>query len=572
MDNSKINVRTIPTGVHIRDATSEEGEAPGMQIEGYAALFSQASRPMPFYEVIEPGALDGVDLSDVQLLFGHDFNNILARADSGTLTVKVDDKGLFFVATLPDTQLGRDTYTNIKNGNVKGCSFRYTDADGGVGWGEDDDGNTVRHVYQIADVFELSLTSLPSYDETSVAVKRSYDDYLKGEKDLKDEKPEDKKPEDEQQDDSKLDVKASEDNSEAKPTEDNSKTEDADKQHTDEEDPASSAANGDGTTDEDDEEEETGEKVPLEQKKGEKKKMSKNLTENAAANAEVRSFEQYVKSHGNARDGVKTIDNEAVIPKQIMTAVEEAPDPNDLYQHVTRKIVSAPSGTLPVIPRAGSGFTTKEELAENPELAFQYKSVDYKVLSRAGVLPISQEMIDDDPNSIATTVSTFVNQSTRLTEQRLIGATLLKFSRTKSVESADDLKTAVNVDIRAGYKKAFVLSRSAFNIVDQWKDDNGRYLLQDSITSDSGQMLLGKPVYFVDDEILQKGTADAPDTTIRGWVGDLKAGVLDAVRKETTVKWTDNDIWGEKLSAYLRSDVVVAIDEAGELLEFAPKA
>ncbi|WP_127849478.1 phage major capsid protein [Lacticaseibacillus hulanensis] len=569
MDNSKINVRTIPTGVHIRDATSDEGETPGMQIEGYAALFGEASRPMPFYEVIEPGALDGIDLSDVQLLFGHDFNNILARADSGTLTVKVDDKGLFFVATLPDTQLGRDTYTNIKNGNVKGCSFRYTDADGGVGWGEDDDGNTVRHVYQIADVFELSLTSLPSYDETSVAVKRSYDDYLKGEKDVKDDQTEEKNTDDAQStgSDSETDKNKKKDE-QASAEDDSAASEDESQQSNDNGDDTQQVDDGDAT----DDTEETGEDVPLDQKKGEKKKMSKNLTENAAANAEVRSFEQYVKSHGHARDGVRMIDNEAVIPKQIMTAVEEAPDPNDLYQHVNRKIVNTPSGTLPVIPRAGAGLTTKEELAENPELAFQYKSVDYKVISRAGVLPISQEMIDDDPNSIASTVSEFINQSTRLTEQRLIGAALLKFKRNKTIASADDLKTAVNVDIKAGYKTAFVLSQSAYNIVDLWKDNEGRYLLQPSITSASGQTLLGKPVYFVEDEILQAGTTDTPDTAIRGWVGDLKAGVLDAVRKETTVKWTDNDIWGEKLSAYLRSDVVVAIDEAGELLNFSPKA
>lgn len=93
------------------------------QISGYAVTFNQPSKPLPFIEYISPHAFDNVDFSEVQLLYAHDYDNILARVDSGTLSLKVDDKGLFFVATIPDTSLGNDVYENVDNGNLKGLSF-----------------------------------------------------------------------------------------------------------------------------------------------------------------------------------------------------------------------------------------------------------------------------------------------------------------------------------------------------------------------------------------------------------------------------------------------------------------
>lgn len=175
-----------PTTVHdirtfqISDLTvSRDTSSGGRQISGYAVMFNQPSKPLPFIEYISSDAFKNVDMSEVQLLYAHDFDNILARVDSGTLSLKSDDKGLFFIAQIPDTTLGNDVYTNVSNGNLKGLSFSADIAPNGDDWDTQDDGTVIHTINQFAHLYEISLTSIPAYTETSVQVSRDYKEVLR---------------------------------------------------------------------------------------------------------------------------------------------------------------------------------------------------------------------------------------------------------------------------------------------------------------------------------------------------------------------------------------------------------
>ena len=146
------------------------------QIAGYAIVWDTPSTNLPFTEVIKAGALDGVNLSGVLALYNHDFANVLGRVDAGTLKLAVDDHGLHFVLDIPDTTLGHDVYTNIKNGNLKGLSFRFTIANGGETW-KQINGQPTRVISKIATMREISLVSVPAYDDTSVEVTRSFKEF-----------------------------------------------------------------------------------------------------------------------------------------------------------------------------------------------------------------------------------------------------------------------------------------------------------------------------------------------------------------------------------------------------------
>lgn len=148
------------------------------QIAGYAIVWDTPSTNLPFTEVIKAEALDGVDLSSVLALYNHDFANVLGRVDAGTLKLAVDDHGLHFVLDIPDTTLGHDVYTNIKNGNLKGLSFRFTIANGGEAW-KQINGQSTRVISKIATMREISLVSVPAYDDTSVEVTRSFKEFTK---------------------------------------------------------------------------------------------------------------------------------------------------------------------------------------------------------------------------------------------------------------------------------------------------------------------------------------------------------------------------------------------------------
>lgn len=160
----------------LRSATNDDSSIG--QIAGYAIVWDTPSTNLPFTEIIQKGALDGVDLNDVLALYNHDFANVLGRVDSDTLKLKIDEKGLHFVLDIPDTTLGHDVYTNIKNGNLRGLSFRFTIADGGERWQRVNDTPT-RVISKIETMREISLVSVPAYDGTSVEVTRSFEEYTK---------------------------------------------------------------------------------------------------------------------------------------------------------------------------------------------------------------------------------------------------------------------------------------------------------------------------------------------------------------------------------------------------------
>ncbi|MQS43978.1 HK97 family phage prohead protease [Companilactobacillus mishanensis] len=153
----------------------KRAESNGNNLSGYAIIFDQPSEDLGgFIEYVDRSALDGVDLSKVQLLYNHNWDNILARTDSGTLSLQVDDRGLFFNAQIPDTTLGNDVSENVRNGNLKGCSFGFTIRNDS--WQNTTSDTAIRHITEIDDLFELSITPMPAYQETTVS-KRSLDKF-----------------------------------------------------------------------------------------------------------------------------------------------------------------------------------------------------------------------------------------------------------------------------------------------------------------------------------------------------------------------------------------------------------
>lgn len=176
MKNLNLDTRTLPVkSTNLRAVANSDGTT---TVQGRAIVFNQPSQPLPFLEYIDPHALDDVDFSHTLLLYGHDFNQILARADAGSLSVHIDNQGLTFKATLPDTTLAHDTRENISAGNVQGCSFGFKIADGGDYWDTATDGTALHFVTKIETVDELTLTPIPAYTQTSVQVQRSLDQIL----------------------------------------------------------------------------------------------------------------------------------------------------------------------------------------------------------------------------------------------------------------------------------------------------------------------------------------------------------------------------------------------------------
>lgn len=137
----------------------------GMTFEGYAAVFNSDSSPLPFIERIAPGAFSKSlkSRNDIKLLWNHDTSLVLGSTRAGTLRLIEDSFGLKAIASLPDTQAGRDAAVLLKRGDVSAMSFGFTVPVGGDSW--DKSGN-VRTLNRVS-LHEVSLVAFPAYSSTT---------------------------------------------------------------------------------------------------------------------------------------------------------------------------------------------------------------------------------------------------------------------------------------------------------------------------------------------------------------------------------------------------------------------
>ncbi|MCY7923976.1 phage major capsid protein [Bacillus spizizenii] len=274
---------------------------------------------------------------------------------------------------------------------------------------------------------------------------------------------------------------------------------------------------------------------------------------------EVRAFEEFLRSKGEKRDGLKSDGAEVLIPIDVITKPQQEPeDVVDLGTMVNNVSVTTSSGTYPVLENASTQLNSVEELEKNPELAKpKFKKVEWKVVTYRGQLPISQEAIDDSGVDLTALVANYLQQIERNTRNSRIAAVLRTFT-TMTVSGTDELKKILNVYLKQAYKRDIVATSSAFQFLDTLKDKNGQYILQQNISSPSGKVLFGIPNTVVDDLVLGEKDGDAVM-----FIGDLKRAVLFANRLKATAKWVENDLYGQVLSLAIRFDVKKADDKAG---------
>lgn len=302
------------------------------------------------------------------------------------------------------------------------------------------------------------------------------------------------------------------------------------------------------------------EKVP------EKREKEKNMKKRSEEIEEARSaINAFVKSKGQVREsGFKEVDAGILIPVEILSPQEKPEDVVDLKNYVKTVSVNSASGKYPVIAKSGSKMNTVEELEQNPELSKpKISNIDYSIATRRGYIPISQEAIDDADYDVTGLIRDEINDQSRNTRNTDI-ATVLKSATAKSVTGLDGLKDLVNKEIKKVYPVKFIISASLYAELDKLKDKNGRYLLQDSITSSSGKMLFGREVVVLDDDMI------AGDGELKGFVGDPKSFCAFFDRKQTSVEWVDNQIYGKLLAGIVRYDVKKTDTDAGFYITYTP--
>lgn len=167
-------IRMMATPMQIREAEDDEPTV----IEGYALKFNRDSDPLgsgeySFREKIDPHALDNADMNNVVALFNHDQSQVLGRTGVN-LELSVDETGLRYKLTPPNTQLGRDLVENVRAGIISQSSFAFTipDGDKAQEWTRSGDESVPynRLIRSIDHIYDVSPVTTPAYPDTEVKI------------------------------------------------------------------------------------------------------------------------------------------------------------------------------------------------------------------------------------------------------------------------------------------------------------------------------------------------------------------------------------------------------------------
>ena len=142
----------------------------GHLVVGYGAVFNSESNNLGgFTEFISRDAFEGREEDDVRFLLNHDPNFIMGRTTSGTLKLRVDEKGLRYEVAIPDTTAGRDLLISLKRGDITQSSFAFTvEKDS---WSQSETGAAVRTIEKVSRLFDVSAVTYPAYPNASVGLR-----------------------------------------------------------------------------------------------------------------------------------------------------------------------------------------------------------------------------------------------------------------------------------------------------------------------------------------------------------------------------------------------------------------
>lgn len=168
------------------DATETRAvqEGDNHYLEGHAAIFNTRSKLIfengkLFNEVISPDAFTEVlkdERIDVPFTLNHIRGQLLGRTKSKTLTLSVDERGLKFRVSIPNTTTGRDVLELVQRGDLFSNSFGFITNRASESWSKDEEGNNIRTINKVLRLVDVAVVTDAAYPDTDIAL-RSFEEF-----------------------------------------------------------------------------------------------------------------------------------------------------------------------------------------------------------------------------------------------------------------------------------------------------------------------------------------------------------------------------------------------------------
>ena len=150
-------------------------------VEGYATTFDDPYvmyeyAGNKYYEQIDRKALDGADMTDVIFCYNHE-GMVFARLSNKSLTLSVEEKGLFIRADLSLTEEARRMYDAIKAGLVTQMSWAFTIDEDAY-----NEKTRTRTIMKVRKVYDVSAVSIPANPNTDISARSYFDGVIEEER------------------------------------------------------------------------------------------------------------------------------------------------------------------------------------------------------------------------------------------------------------------------------------------------------------------------------------------------------------------------------------------------------
>lgn len=133
------------------------------RVSGLAIVYNTLSDDRGGYFVrIKPNSARFT--TPVLALYNHEYQNLIGNTENGTLRLTDSPEGIKVEIDLPDTQLGNDIYTLLKDGYMKGASFGAVPLKTST---SKENGVLVEDYLEML-VDEISLTPVPAFTKTKI--------------------------------------------------------------------------------------------------------------------------------------------------------------------------------------------------------------------------------------------------------------------------------------------------------------------------------------------------------------------------------------------------------------------
>lgn len=158
---------------------AQENEEDGIVILSGRPIVYNSRTDLGFFdEIIEQGALDNTDLTDVRFLINHDTSRIpsaRSRRNNGNSTMQfsVDNEGMridWVKLDVKNNEQSRALASAVKRGDITGMSFMFIMDEDGYEWQNLETDHPTRVIKRISSVIEVSAVTFPAYEATSIEV------------------------------------------------------------------------------------------------------------------------------------------------------------------------------------------------------------------------------------------------------------------------------------------------------------------------------------------------------------------------------------------------------------------